>query len=130
MKEVAPIGREIGAVEQTWHHLEIANLQHVTGAGVLDEDRPRHDVDAGIAVGLGHIEIELPNALVHEELRRITGMMRHRLDAYEVTALDAQCGRETAVEIAPVDGFAIGGKNVEHMRGSLLREMRLTSARP
>ena len=99
-------------------HRQVAHLQHVARPGALDLDRPGHDVDAGIAVVLGDVAIELADRVVHHQVGRVAGMMRDRLDMDVIAALHLQRGREGGVEIAPVNRFLRGPQDMEH-RSSL-----------
>ena len=112
---MAPVGGEVGAVGAARRHAQIAHLQHVAGLGVLDEDRPGHDVDAGIAVGFGNLAEDGADALVHHQIGRVAGVMGDRLGLDQIAALDLQDRRQGGVEIAPVHGL---GRGAEVMQGA------------
>jgi hypothetical protein len=112
--QIAPIRSEVRAVEQPRHHLVIANLQHVARTRPSDEDRSCHDVDAGITVRFGDVQIKLPDPLIHQQLWGVAGMMGNGLDLHEIAALDAQCRREAAVEITPMHGLHVRWQDVKH----------------
>ncbi len=106
--EIAPIGGEVGAVGAARRHGQIANLQDVARLGVLDEDRTGHDVDAGIAIRLGHALEDRGDALVHHQVRRIARVVGDRLGADQIATFDMKDRRDGGVEIAPMHGLRRG----------------------
>ena len=49
------------------------------GAGAGDGDRPGHDVHAGAAVGFGDRLPDGPDAVVHQQVGGVTGVVGDRL---------------------------------------------------
>jgi hypothetical protein len=56
----------------------------------------------------GNLAVDLLDLLVHQQIRRVAGVMRHGFDLYKIAGLDPQRGRERGVEIAPVYGLGCG----------------------
>ena len=108
--EVAPIGREIGAVSVAWRHAEIAHFQYVARLGAFDIDRAGHDMDARIAVGLRNFTENRLDTSVEHQIGIIAGMMCHGFGLDQIAAFHLQHWGQRGVEISPMDGFRRGGK--------------------
>src|SRR5579859_5670451 len=66
------------------------------------------------------------DAGVHQQIRRVAGVVRERLDGHKVAALDGQDRLEGAVEVTPVDRVGCGGQVVKHYLTSCSMNARQT----
>ena len=110
--QMTPVAGEVGAVRQPRERIEDVDLEHIARPGAGDRDRAGQEVRAGAAVlHLGEYPLD---ACVHQQIGCVAGVVRERLDRYEVAALDGQDRLERAVEVAPVHGLRCRGKMVKH----------------
>src|SRR2546428_294577 len=69
---------------------------------------------AGAAVVFRYVLVELVEAIVHEEVGRVTGMVCDRLDANQIAALHLKRRRQTAIKISPMDGVLVSREKMKH----------------
>ena len=110
--QMTPVAGEVGAIRQPRERIEDVDLEHIARPGAGDRDRAGQEVRAGAPVlHLGEYPLD---ACVHQQIGCVAGMVRERLDRYEVAALDGQDRLERAVEVTPVHCLRCRGKMVKH----------------
>jgi len=70
-------------------------------------------VNAGVTILLGDAVEYRGDALVHQEFRRVAGVVRHCLGADHIAAFDAQRGRQAGVEVTPMTSLGRCAQRVQ-----------------
>ena len=106
--EEPPVGSTVRPVGQARPHLQDLDPEGVAGSGTDDVDRPRHDVHARPTIGLGDPGPDRLDAIVHQEIGSVAGMVCHCLDPEFGAGCDGERRRDVRVEVAPETGVRIG----------------------
>jgi hypothetical protein len=92
--------REVRAVGKARGGLEDVHLQDVARARTGDRDRAGEQVGAGTTVV--HAIEDVGDAGVHQQIRRVTGVVGESLDGHQIPRPDGKHRWQPRVEKAPV----------------------------
>ena len=86
------------------------------GSGAAHRDRTGQDVNSGATIGLGDARPQRADAVVHQQVRRVAGMVRDRLDLDDVARVDLQHCWCVTVDVPPHAGVGRRVQAVLHRR--------------
>ena len=99
--EQTPVGGAVRSVRQPRRHRQQLDAQRVARLRSDDVDRPGHDVHARGPVRFGNSVPDRPDPVVHQEVRRVAGVVGDRLDDDLLAGLDLHDRSFVGVEVAP-----------------------------
>jgi hypothetical protein len=108
-------------VAQARRHVLDLDHERVTGRDALHRHRSGENVDPGTAVRFRDGVPDGPDAVVHQEVGRVAGVVGDGLDIDDRAGVDLDHRSLVAIDVAPVAGVGRGRERVRGGHGPNLR---------